>query len=195
MAEGREVAARAVEQPGVPGGVRDRRNRGALRGGRRARGHHVHRLGARPAAAAAAGAAAPAATEHLRVGRPALCGRCVPFPACHWHQHFSQQQCPESLLPPGTSPVRGRGRAAAALQSPASVQIAASPAASTPGLTPELRQMLNADVEVRRAASLDQHARDPSSDIDSGEPCQVWALPIDRAEGPCLPAHDSFTEV
>ena len=90
----------------------------------------------------------------------------------------------------GVSPPRARGcpaaagaaAGAAASQSPASVQIAASPACSTPGLTPELRQMLNADVEVRAAACLEHHPeRDPSSDIDSGERCQVrppWQLRI-----------------
>lgn len=51
--------------------------------------------------------------------------------------------------------------------SPASVHIkqeGASPCQSTPGLTPELRQLIHADVDVRTAASLDH-----SSDIDSGE--------------------------
>ncbi|EIE19273.1 hypothetical protein COCSUDRAFT_67826 [Coccomyxa subellipsoidea C-169] len=53
--------------------------------------------------------------------------------------------------------------------SPASVQRGPgqSPAASTPGLTPELRQLINADVDVRRAASLDNGA--DSSDMDSGD--------------------------
>ena len=53
--------------------------------------------------------------------------------------------------------------------SPASVQIrpAQSPTASTPGLTPELRQLINADVDVRRAASLDNGC--DSSDMDSGD--------------------------
>lgn len=60
-------------------------------------------------------------------------------------------------------------------RSPASVQIrqGQSPTASTPGLTPELRQLINADVDVRRAASLDNVC--DSSDIDSGDRFHVSA--------------------
>lgn len=52
-----------------------------------------------------------------------------------------------------------------------SVQIKGSPQQSTPGLTPELCQLINADVDVRRAASLDNVC--DSSDIDTGDQLQV----------------------
>lgn len=53
--------------------------------------------------------------------------------------------------------------------SPTSIQFrqVQSPTASTPGLTPELRQLINADVDVHRAASLDIVC--DSSDMDSGD--------------------------
>ena len=56
-------------------------------------------------------------------------------------------------------------------QSPKSVQIRGSPPPASPGLTPELCQLINAEVDVRRAASLD-HVCD-SSDLDTGEQLQV----------------------
>ena len=56
-------------------------------------------------------------------------------------------------------------------QSPKSVHIKASPQQSTPGLTPELCQLINADVDVRRAASLDNVCH--SSDLDTGDQLQV----------------------
>lgn len=56
-------------------------------------------------------------------------------------------------------------------QSPKSIQIKASPQQSTPGLTPELCQLINADVDVRRAASLDNVC--DSSDLDTGDQLQV----------------------
>jgi len=56
-------------------------------------------------------------------------------------------------------------------QSPKSVRIKASPQQSTPGLTPELCQLLNADVDVHRAASLDNVCE--SSDLDTGDQLQV----------------------
>ena len=59
-------------------------------------------------------------------------------------------------------------------QSPKSVHIKASPQQSTPGLTPELCQLINADVDVRRAASLDNVC--DSSDLDTGDQLQV--LPV-----------------
>lgn len=52
-----------------------------------------------------------------------------------------------------------------------SIQIKGSPQQSTPGLTPELCQLINADVDVRRAASLDNVC--DSSDIDTGDQLQV----------------------
>jgi hypothetical protein len=52
-----------------------------------------------------------------------------------------------------------------------SVQLKDSPQQSTPGLTPELCQLINADVDVRRAASLDNVC--DSSDIDTDEQLQV----------------------
>ncbi len=55
--------------------------------------------------------------------------------------------------------------------SPKSVQIKASPQQSTPGLTPELCQLINAEVDVRRAASLDNVC--DSSDLDTGDQLQV----------------------
>ena len=56
-------------------------------------------------------------------------------------------------------------------QSPKSVQIRGSPPPASPGLTPELCQLINAEVDVRRAASLD-HVCD-SSDLDTGDQLQV----------------------
>ncbi|CAK0779899.1 hypothetical protein CVIRNUC_004883 [Coccomyxa viridis] len=61
-------------------------------------------------------------------------------------------------------------------QSPKSVQIRGSPPPASPGLTPELCQLINAEVDVRRAASLD-HVCD-SSDLDTGDQLQVdFGLP------------------
>ena len=52
-------------------------------------------------------------------------------------------------------------------QSPKSVQIRGSPLPASPALTPELCQLINADVDVRRAASLDNVC--DSSDLDTGD--------------------------
>ena len=56
-------------------------------------------------------------------------------------------------------------------RSPKSVHIKASPQQSTPGLTPELCQLINAEVDVRRAASLDNVC--DSSDLDTDDQLQV----------------------
>ena len=56
-------------------------------------------------------------------------------------------------------------------RSPTAVNVKASPQQSTPGLTPELCQLINADVDVRRAASLNNVC--DSSDLDTGDQLQA----------------------
>ncbi|BDA43771.1 hypothetical protein COCOBI_04-7870 [Coccomyxa sp. Obi] len=73
---------------------------------------------------------------------------------------------PESA---GQLSIAGTGQTRQEECSPTSIQFrqVQSPMASTPGLTPELRQLINADVDVHRAASLDIVC--DSSDMDSGD--------------------------
>ncbi|CAL5221866.1 g4128 [Coccomyxa viridis] len=71
----------------------------------------------------------------------------------------------------GELSVAGEHHCDARYRSPKSVHIKASPQQSTPGLTPELCQLINAEVDVRRAASLDNVC--DSSDLDTGDQLQV----------------------